>query len=147
MHSRARGTSGPKKPLKPSVPTWTRYKAKEIELVIVKLGKEGKKSSEIGMILRDTYGIPSVKTLTEKKMNKILKEKNLVADVPEPITALIKKSILLRKHLEKNKNDNNALRGLLLTEAKIKRLVKYYKKVGQLHESWKYSPKDIKMHV
>lgn len=148
MHSRARGNSGSKKPLNPSKPSWIRYKPKEAELLIVKLGKEGKKSSEIGVILRDIYGIPSVKTLIEKKINEILKEKSLVPEVPEDVNALIKKSIILRKHLEKNKKDMNAVRGLQLTESKIKRLVKYYKKTERLAESWKYSPQEVKMmHV
>ncbi len=147
MHSRARGKSGSKKPLQPSKPSWIRYKAKEAELLIVKLAKEGKKSSEIGIILRDVYGIPSIKTLNNKRINELLKEKNLVHEVPEDVSFLIKKSIMLRKHLEKNKNDMNAVRGLCLTESKIKRLVKYYKKTERLSESWKYSPQDVKMQV
>ena len=49
MHSRKKGQSGSKKPLKKEKPTWIRYKPAEIELLIVKLAKEGKTSSEIGI--------------------------------------------------------------------------------------------------
>ena len=49
---------------------------KEAELLIAKLAKEGKNASEIGIILRDTYGIPDPKLLFNKKLSKILKEKS-----------------------------------------------------------------------
>ena len=58
MHSRKRGKAGSKKPMKKVLPLWVRYKSKELELLIVKLAKEGKTPSQIGVILRDTYGIP-----------------------------------------------------------------------------------------
>lgn len=140
MHSRAKGVSGSKKPLKKTVPTWIRYKPKEVELLIGKMAKEGKTSSEIGLQMRDTYGIPDVKTLTGKSITKILKERKLVPEVPEDLRALIRKSALIRKHLEDNKQDMPALRGLQLTDSKIKRLVKYYKKSGRLPIAWKYDP-------
>ena len=78
---------------------------------------------------------------------RFLKENSLVPEVPEDITALIKNSIILKKHLEKNKKDMNAVRGLNLTESKIKRLVKYYKRTERLAENWKFSPQDVKMYV
>jgi small subunit ribosomal protein S15 len=68
MYSRKRGKSGSKKPAKPILPGWVRYKAKEVELLVAKLAKEGKSSSEIGLFLRDVYGIPSVKLVTQKRI-------------------------------------------------------------------------------
>jgi small subunit ribosomal protein S15 len=138
MHSTAKGKSGSKKPIKKTVPAWTRYKAKEVEMLIAKMGKEGKTASAIGMILRDTYGIPDVRTLAEKKISDILEEKKLLPEVPEDLRALIKKAALVRLHLAENKLDMPALRGLQLTEAKIKRLIKYYKNSGRLPQGWKY---------
>ena len=140
MHSRDKGVSGSKKPFKKSVPTWVRYKPKEVELLIVKLSKEGKTPSQIGLYLRDTYGIPDVMTFTGKKITKILGEKKLLPDVPEDLRALIKKAAKIRKHREDNRQDKPSLRGLQLTESKIKRLVKYYKRVGKLPIAWKYDP-------
>ena len=147
MHSRARGKSGSKKPLNQTKPTWIRYTQKEVELLIVKLAKEGKKSSEIGIILRDLYGIPNAKELMGKKMNAILKERNILEETPEDLNALIKKSIITRKHLLKNKNDKNAIRGLRLTESKIKRLAKYYKSINKIPESWKFSHEEAKIRI
>ena len=147
MHSRGRGNAHSNKPLKPAMPTWIRYKAKEIELLVGKLSKEGKTSSEIGMILRDSYGVPSVKLLTEKRIQEILGEKKLLTELPEDMSSLMKRSVYLRKHIETNKQDMSAVRGLLLTESKIKRLAKYYKRIGKLSPTWKYDPSSVKIYT
>mgnify|MGYP001570034125 FL=1 len=115
MHSRARGHAQSNKPLKPQAPTWIRYKPKEIEMLIGKFAKEGKTSSEIGIILRDSYGIPSVKLLVGKRIQGILGDKKLLHDLPEDLVSLIKRSVQIRKHLEINKKDMAALRGLQFT--------------------------------
>ena len=140
MYPRAKGSSGSTKPAKKTVPSWSRYKGKEVEMLVAKMGKEGKTASEIGLALRDTYGIPDVKTLTGKKIAAIMAEKKLLPEVPEDLRALIKKAAMVRAHLEDNKQDKVARRGLQLTEAKINRLVKYYKKSGKLAATWKYDP-------
>ena len=85
MYSRAKGISGSKKPIKKEVPTWTRYKSKEVEILVSKMSKENKTASQIGLTMRDTYGIPDVKTLTGKSISKILGEKNLLPEVPEDL--------------------------------------------------------------
>lgn len=147
MHSRGRGTSGSKKPLKPAKPTWVRYEPKEIERLIHKFAKEGKTSSEIGIILRDSYGVPSVKLLTGKSITELLAEKKLLPELPEDVIALMKRSVTIRKHLEANKHDMSALRGLQFTESKIKRLIKYYKNTGKVAPEWKYDPTAVKRYT
>jgi len=147
MHSRGRGNAHSNKPLNPAKPTWIRYKPKEIELLIGKLSKEGKTSSEIGLILRDSYGVPSVKLLLGKTIQKILGEKKLLPELPEDLMSLIKKAVIIRKHMEKNRQDMTAIRGLQFTESKIKRLVKDYKETGKIADEWKYDPKSIKIYI
>ncbi|MDP2750250.1 MAG: 30S ribosomal protein S15 [Nanoarchaeota archaeon] len=147
MHSGAKGKAGSKRPIKKSVPVWQRYKEKEIELLIIKFAKEGKTPSQIGIILRDTYGIPNIKVATEKRITKILEEKKLLPKIPEDLMALIKRSILIKKHLEENKKDETANRGLLLTESKIRRLVKYYKSSKRLSKDWSYDPDKIRLLI
>ena len=147
MHSRAKGKSGSKKPIKKSSPVWSRYKSNEIELLITKLAKEGKTASQIGMLLRDSYGIPDIKTVTKKKITKILEEKGLVKEFPDDLMALIKKAFIIRKHMEENKHDYTGLRGLQLTESKINRLTKYYKKQNRLAKDWKYDPAKIRLYI
>ena len=147
MHSRKKGKSGSTRPAKKTVPTWVRYKAKEVELLVVKLAKEGKTSSEIGLILRDGYGVPSVKAVTKKSVTQILEEKKLGRDLPEDLMAVIRKNVLVRKHLQNNHKDMVAKRGLQLADSKIRRLVKYYKKTGRLDKSWKYDPEKLRLLI
>ena len=140
MYSRKRGKSGSKRPIKRVLPVWLRYKPKEVELIIAKLAKEGRNSSEIGIMLRDTYGIPDVRLLFKKKLSQVVKENNLAPELPDDIMSLIRKSVTLRKHIEANDKDQTAKHGLNLTESKIKRLTKHYKKTGKLSAEWKFDP-------
>ncbi len=137
--AKRRGKSGSKKPLRKIPPHWLEYKPREIEELVVRLAKEGKRPSEIGLILRDQYGIPDVKQATGKKITKILKERGLYT-FPEDLECLIKRAERLRKHLAKHPKDLHSKHGLNLIEAKIKRLVDYYKETGVLPEDWEYKP-------
>ncbi|TKJ17108.1 30S ribosomal protein S15 [Candidatus Woesearchaeota archaeon B3_Woes] len=147
MYSRNKGKSKSVKPTRKTNLSWLRYKEKEVELLVTKVAKEGKTASEIGLFLRDNYGIPSVKKITNKSISEILKEKKLAKEIPEDLMALIKRTIMLRKHLEKNHKDETAKRGINLTESKIKRLVKYYKQNKKLSMDWKYDPDKIKLFI
>jgi len=147
MYSGKKGKSGSKRPVNKKNPSWVRYNAQEAEMLIIKLAKEGKSASQIGLILRDTYGIPYIKGLIGKTLTKFLQEKSLLSKLPEDVLALIKKSIKLRKHIESNFKDESSIRGLHLTESKIKRLVKYYKRIGKLAEDWKYEPDRVRMYL
>lgn len=140
MYSRRKGKSGSTKPIVKKVPGWVRYKPNEIELLIVKLVKEEKTASQIGIALRDIYGIPDVKLICKKSISQILAEKKLLPKLPYDLASLIKKAITIRKHMENNTKDMTAKRGLQLTESKIGRLTKYYKKKVVLSEDWKYIP-------
>ena len=136
MHSKGRGRARSKSPLTKKKPTWLKYKSGEIELLVVKLAKEGHSTSRIGILLRDSYGIPDVHFLTKKKITQILSENKISPELPEDIMFLIKKRILIKKHLDKNKKDMPAKRGLQLTESKIHRLTKYYKRENKLSQKW-----------
>lgn len=147
MYSRNKGKSRSTKPSVKKVQPWVQHSSKEVELLVVKLAKDGKTPSQIGLFLRDEYGIPDVKLLTGKSITKILDEKNLSKKLPEDLTALIKKVIAVREHSLYNKKDMTAKRGLQLTESKILRLVKYYRTTGKLPKEWKYDPKEIKLSI
>lgn len=147
MHSGAKGKSRSKKPLDKSVPTWVTYKPKEVEMLIVKLAKSGMSSSRIGAALRDTYGIPSVRSILGKTVVAVLKEKDMATQLPEDVLALIRRSIAIRKHLDANKMDKTARRGLALTESKINRLVKYYKENGVMDRDWKFNPESAALFL
>lgn len=146
-YSGKKGKSGSKKVLGKKQPVWVRHKAKEVEMLVLKLAKENKSTSEIGIILRDMYGVPSVKQATEKKISKILEEKKLTPKLPEDLMNLIKRALAIRAHQEQNKKDMTAKRGLEITESKIRKLAKYYIENKRLDSSWKYNPKDAKLYV
>ena len=146
-YSRGHGNSGSKKPEEKISPSWMNYKPKEAEMIVVKLAKEGNSASKIGMILRDSYGIPDIKVLVGKTVTKILEEKKQSPDIPEDLMAVIRKSIGLSKHLEENHKDFTAKRGLELTDSRVKRLVEYYKKNGKLPKDFKFDRESIKLYV
>ena len=140
MHARVKGKSGSKKPLESKVPKWVEKKPKEIITLIEKLAKQDLSSSQIGLTLRDSYGIPSVKLITGKSISKILTDAKLIGKIPEDLKNLINKAITIRKHLKLNRKDNFSTRGLQLTEAKIRRLQNYYKREDVLSADWNYNP-------
>ncbi len=145
MYSRKRGKSGSKKPLRKIAP-WMKYKQKEIEDIVVKLAKEGKQSAEIGLVLRDQYGIPSVR-MNKLKISRVLKANKIYSELPEDMLNLIKRAVALQVHMSKNKKDYTSKRGLELTESKIRRLAKYYKGRGMLAEKWKWDITQAKLLV
>ena len=147
MHARRKGKSGSKRPAGRPVPTWVKKTPEEVEELVVKLAKEGKRSSEIGLILRDQHGVPDVKAITGRKVARILKDHNLHPKFPQDLMDLMKRAVKLRKHLEKNPKDLHNKRGLHLIESKIKRLVKYYKKKGVVDKNWYYNPKEVAILV
>jgi len=147
MHSRRKGKSGSTKPLTTKKVTWQSYDEKELRQIIVKLAKEQKTASQIGLILRDSYGVPDTRETTKKKITNILKENKLLAEFPEDFTNLIRREIALVKHLEKNKKDMTAKRGLQLTESKLQSLTNYYKKTGKLPADWKYDREKVRLLI
>ena len=146
MYSRKKGRSGSSKPFQKEA-KWVSHKPAEVEDIVVKLAKEGKSSAGIGIILRDQYGIPSVRTLSKKKIMQIMKDNELGTELPEDMFNLLKGAVKLRAHLDTNKHDRYSKRGLELTESKIRRLAKHYKSRNLLPEDWNYDPEKAKLLV
>jgi small subunit ribosomal protein S15 len=146
MHSRDKGKSGSSKPVK-ETPAWAPYKGKDVEKLIVKYAKAGKKASEIGLVLRDSFGIHNVKALTNKKITQILADNDLKKEIPEDLQNLIRKLVAAKTHFEKNRQDMTAKHGIELTSSKILRLVRYYQKSHKLPEGWKLDMNRLKMYL
>ena len=145
IHARKKGKSGSSKPMVSSVDKWLEYNNDEIVALVVDMAKEGKDASQIGLTLRDQYGIPDVHAIVGKKMTTILEENELAPDLPEGMRNLLKKALKLRKHLENNSHDNHTRHGLQLTESKIKRLIRYYKAKKILQRDFYYSADNIEL--
>jgi small subunit ribosomal protein S15 len=147
MHARRKGKSSSDKPFMTENPEWVPLGKSEIEELIVKLATEGNTSAKIGLLLRDQYGIPSVKLATGKTITQIMKEKDLTTVLPEDLSALLRKVTELDTHLKDNPRDTHNRRSLHLIEAKIRRLERYYKKKGVLPESWKYTLESAELEL
>jgi small subunit ribosomal protein S15 len=131
MHTRRRGKSGSTHPVYAEPPTWSTIDPNTIEEKIIELSNSGLNPSEIGLTLRDEgisgIPIPRVKIATGKKITKILLDNDAAPDLPEDLTNLMAKAIRLHQHLQENKKDYQNKRSLHNTEAKIRRLVNYYR--------------------
>ena len=139
MHARRKGKSCSKRPLITENPAWVALSATEIEDIIVKMAKDGNGSAKIGLVLRDQYGVPDVKLATGKTVTAIMKEKGVAPALPEDLANLMRRAIDLNVHLKENRGDISNRRGLMLIEAKIRRLERYYKANNVLPADWKYS--------
>jgi len=147
MHTRRKGQAGSKKPLRTEPPKWSNTNKEEIENTIQQLASQGKSSSEMGMTLRDRFGVPDVTLVTGKKIGAIMKEKNVAPKVPEDIYNLIVKVLELKKHLDRNPKDVHNKRSLNNMVSKIRRLEKYYRREGVLPADWKYSLERAEMLI
>ena len=147
MHTRKKGKAGSTRPMRTEAPAWSPMNVDEITKVILDLWKQGNSTSEIGMILRDQYGVPDIKLATGMKTTQILTENNVAPNVPEDLTNLIVKAIGIRKHLAINTKDVHNRRSLQSTESKIRRLVKYYQSTKVLPKEWKYKPETAEMLI
>lgn len=138
MHSRDRGSSGSNKPVSKKVPRWIDYDEEEVVDLVVRLREDGLEPSQVGIELRDEYGIPSVREITGRKITDILEEEGVAPETPEDLRRLVEKAESLQEHLEENQNDKQSERQLELTESKIRRLADYHRKEGNIPEDWKY---------
>jgi len=146
MHARRKGKSGSTRMLgRKKHPDWSSLKPREIEAHVIDLSKDGKSTSEIGIILRDQFAVPDVKVATGKKIFRILEENKIQSEIPEDLKNLISSALQMREHIEIHKKDLSNKRNLNLTESKIRRLAKYYKSTCKLPKEWKYNPKLAKL--
>ena len=146
IHARHRGRSGSSRQTREKNPKWA-PKSKDVEKEVTKLASEGLSTSQIGITLRDMHGVPSVKLATGKSILGILKENEASPSLPEDLTNLMRKAVRLGEHLKVNNKDIHNTRALRLTEAKILRLVKYYRSNKVLPDGWKYSLANAKLLV
>ena len=127
------------KPVRDAAPAWVPMLPREAEAKVVELAKEGKQPAIIGLILRDSYGIPSVHELTGKKIAQIMTEAGVSGKLPQDLQNLIQRAIHLQEHLAANTRDLHNMRGLELMEARIRGLAKYHQSKDELPADWNYT--------
>jgi small subunit ribosomal protein S13e len=141
MYSSGKGISRRCLPYRKTAPSWVTVSSNDLVDTIVKLAKKGNTPSQIGVTLRDSVGIPQVKSVTGSKILRILKKVGLAPQIPEDLYHLIKKAVNIRKHLEKCRRDKDSKFRLILVESRIHRLARYYRNVKSLPPTWRYNSK------
>ena len=141
MYSNGKGIARRCLPYRKAAPSWVQISSNDLIEQIVKLARKGSSPSQIGVTLRDSHGIPQVKSITGSKILRILKKQGLAPQIPEDLYCLIKKAVNIRKHLEKGRQDKDAKFRLILTESRIHRLARYYRNVKSLPPTWRYQSK------
>merc|ERR1711924_405547 len=136
---KGKGISSSATPYRRSPPSWLKMKPADVTDHISKLAKKGVTPSKIGVTLRDSFGVPQVKTVTGNKILRILKVAGLAPTIPEDLYHLIKKAVSMRNHMDKNRKDKDSKFRLVLVESRIHRLARYYRRTKQLPANWKYS--------
>ena len=141
MHSKGHGISKRCLPYRKTPPSWVQISAKDLTEQIVKMAKRGQTPSQIGVVLRDQYGVPQVKGVTGSKILRILKVAGEAPTLPEDLYHLIKKAVNVRGHLERYRADTDGKFRLILIESRIHRLARYYRKAKALQPTWRYNSK------
>ena len=138
MYGNGKGMAGSSSPFVRQPPAWLKLATRDIITTICKMARKGVAPSMIGMTLRDSMGVASVKNVTGRKILRLLKHNGLAPEIPEDLHCLIKRAVSMRKHLERNRKDMETKYRLILTESRIHRLARYYKRVRQLPPNFKY---------
>ena len=146
MYAKRKGKSGSTKPHNDSAPEWSNTDSSAVTALIVELGKSGHSSAAIGTILRDQHAVPDVRAvLGGKRIAAILLENDIGGTYPED---MMSKAVGIIQHLGSgNHKDLHNKRSLELTEAKIRRLAKYYIGEGRLPSDWKYKRDQLRLMV
>lgn len=139
IHSRRKGRAGSHRPYPATAPAWTGLSREEVVEEAVKLAKGGSSSALVGTVLRDSYGVPSVRAVTGERLTTLLAERGVKSELPEDLQALLKRVVHLQRHLETHPKDLSNHRGLTLMESRIRRLAHYYRQKKLLPENWSYT--------
>ena len=96
-------------------PVWLKMSESELKKIIVELAKNNP-PSKIGIILRDQYGIPTVKVFN-KKLGQILKEKGI--EYNEELINAEKKVQRIKEHLKKHITDRKSKHKLQKAQTRL----------------------------
>ncbi|MGD0719033.1 MAG: 30S ribosomal protein S15 [Thermoplasmata archaeon] len=147
IHSGRKGRAGSHRPYPATKPEWVTTSKEEVVEAAVKLAKGGLSSAQVGQALRDSYGIPSVRAITNERLSRVLKANGISQELPEDLQALLKRVVHLQRHLQGHPKDNSNKRGLSLVESRIRRLARYYRQHKVIPDSWRYSAAGAALQV
>ncbi|MBT4406593.1 MAG: 30S ribosomal protein S15, partial [Euryarchaeota archaeon] len=93
------------------------------------------------------YAVPDARLVTGERISQTLIRNNIVPSYPEDMMNLMRKVVRLIEHLGVNHKDLHNNRALVLTEAKIRRLAKYYVCEGTIPAGWQYKRDQVRLMV
>lgn len=102
-------------------PVWVKIKEPELKKIIAELS-EKHSPSQIGLILRDQYGVPTTKVLG-KKLKKYLLE--LGIEKNEELDNAEKKVERMKTHLKNNRTDKRTKHKLQKAQSRLNKTRKY----------------------
>ena len=105
-----------------SKPSWAKLTEAELKNIIVELSKKNQ-PAQIGLILRDQYGIPTTRVVYGKKLSSFLKELNIPASAD--LQNVQKKFERIKEHLQKNKGDKKTKHKMQKAQGRLNKLKKY----------------------
>lgn len=147
IHSGHRGRASSRRPYPATLPSWVPLEKDEVVEQVVKLAKSGSSSAQIGMLLRDTHGVPSVRLVTGERIRPLLKSRGAAPALPDDLAALIRRVVHLQQHLASHPSDLSNKRGLHLMESRIRRLAQYYRRTKVLPADWRYTSETAALKV
>ncbi len=112
-------------------PPWLKIKEEEMKKIIAELAKKNS-PAQIGLILRDQYGIPTTK-LYGKKLTKYLEEQGIKTN-PD-LENIEKKLERIKIHLKKNITDKKTKHKIQKTQSRLNIVKKYLAKNSSRNKS------------
>jgi small subunit ribosomal protein S15 len=147
IHSGRKGRSGSHRPYPITKPEWVTITPEELVEQAVQLSKSGRSAAQVGLQLRDSFGVPSSRAVTGKRLEVVLSDAGVRTEIPDDLQALLKRVVHLQRHLETHPKDLANRRGLSLMESRIRRLARYYRQRRRLPETWRYSARAAALQV
>ena len=147
IHSGRKGRSGSHRPYPLTKPEWVSVSSEEVVAQAVQLARTGVPAAQVGQNLRDSFGVPSVRAITGKRLVPLLAENGVRPDIPDDLQALLKRVVHLQRHLQTHPKDLANRRGLSLMESRIRRLARYYRQRRRIPENWRYSAAGAALQV
>ncbi|MDE1850421.1 MAG: 30S ribosomal protein S15 [Candidatus Micrarchaeota archaeon] len=149
MHTGGHGKAKSRKPevVMGKVPEDLQITKEQIEEIVTNYAKQNMPQAQIGQMLKEKHGVKYVKQVFGKRLGVILEEQGVKTAYPQDFLDLIKKAVIMRTHLAKNKKDVYNTTRLKRVESKIWRLTKYYKRIGVIPDDWKYVPEQAALLI
>jgi small subunit ribosomal protein S15 len=103
-------------------PVWLKLSEEDLKKIIFEL-KDKYPPAQLGLILRDQYGIPTTR-IFGKKLSEYLKEAG-VNTLEIELKNIQKKEEKLKEHMKKHKQDKKAKHKVQITVSKVSKIEKY----------------------